>query len=313
MAGTSGSTCSLTHAPVRCSARRQQRRRQVVSAAATAGTTHAAAEQAQLGSSDLLVSSECRARCCLDRVSDAWLTMPCQLGLLPCARRERRTPIGQTAASAPPPAECCLGTMTWGMQNSEAEAHQQLSCAWDDYGINFLDTAEIYPVPPAQETQGRTEQYIGSWLKGRKRDSVVLATKVCCCVGEWLVHGPACYSRCRWLQQHAAVEYLRLLVTSLHPHIVLCRSAAMDGRAGCGMAASSRVSMQARLACWWRRTCCTAAESQANAKYGWSIAWPHGCAAWAAERAQLPFPFTCAANIEEALNKSLARLGTDHV
>lgn len=72
----------------------------------------------------------------------------------------------------------CLGTMTFGEQNSEQEAHQQLDMALDA-GINFIDTAEMYPVPPRGETQGRTEAYIGSWLKARgNRDQVVLATKV---------------------------------------------------------------------------------------------------------------------------------------
>lgn len=73
--------------------------------------------------------------------------------------------------------ECCLGTMTWGVQNTEAEAHEQLNYAWER-GINFLDTAEMYPVPPTQETQGKTDEYIGSWLKQRRREDVVLATKV---------------------------------------------------------------------------------------------------------------------------------------
>ncbi|UJF19677.1 NADP(H)-dependent aldo-keto reductase [Vibrio sp. SS-MA-C1-2] len=72
----------------------------------------------------------------------------------------------------------CLGTMTYGEQNSEKEAHQQLDFAIEK-GINFIDTAEMYPVPPKQETQGLTEQYIGSWLKkSRMREKVVLATKV---------------------------------------------------------------------------------------------------------------------------------------
>ncbi|PWR18826.1 NADP(H)-dependent aldo-keto reductase [Zavarzinia compransoris] len=72
----------------------------------------------------------------------------------------------------------CLGTMTWGEQNTEAEAHEQLDYALDQ-GVNFLDTAEMYPVPPRAETQGRTEAYIGSWLKARgNRDKVILATKV---------------------------------------------------------------------------------------------------------------------------------------
>lgn len=72
----------------------------------------------------------------------------------------------------------CLGTMTYGEQNSEQEAHQQLDYALTQ-GINFLDTAEMYPVPPKQETQGHTESYIGSWIEKRKcRNKIILATKV---------------------------------------------------------------------------------------------------------------------------------------
>ena len=59
--------------------------------------------------------------------------------------------------------EICLGTMTWGEQNSESDAHQQLDYAVSR-GINFIDVAEMYPVPPKAETQGRTEAYLGSWL-----------------------------------------------------------------------------------------------------------------------------------------------------
>jgi aryl-alcohol dehydrogenase-like predicted oxidoreductase len=72
----------------------------------------------------------------------------------------------------------CLGTMTFGEQNSEADAHSQLDLA-TERGINFIDTAEMYPVMPRAETQGSTERFIGSWLKktGRRAD-VVLATKV---------------------------------------------------------------------------------------------------------------------------------------
>ncbi|MDR0701000.1 MAG: NADP(H)-dependent aldo-keto reductase [Azoarcus sp.] len=72
-----------------------------------------------------------------------------------------------------------LGTMTWGEQNSEAEAHSQLDLALER-GINLVDTAEMYPVPPQAETQGRTEAYIGTWLKARPsaRDKIILATKV---------------------------------------------------------------------------------------------------------------------------------------
>ncbi len=72
----------------------------------------------------------------------------------------------------------CLGTMTWGQQNTEAEAHEQMDHAVA-HGINFFDTAEMYPVPPRAETQGLTEDYIGSWLAARgSRDKIVLATKV---------------------------------------------------------------------------------------------------------------------------------------
>ncbi|ADZ68879.1 aldo/keto reductase [Polymorphum gilvum] len=72
----------------------------------------------------------------------------------------------------------CLGTMTFGEQNTEAEGHAQMDLALDR-GVNFFDTAELYPVPPRAETQGRTERIIGSWLKSRRaRDRIVLATKV---------------------------------------------------------------------------------------------------------------------------------------
>lgn len=72
----------------------------------------------------------------------------------------------------------CLGSMTWGEQNTEAEAHEQLDYALSQ-GVNFIDTAEMYAIPPRPETQGLTETYIGSWLKKTaKRDQVILATKV---------------------------------------------------------------------------------------------------------------------------------------
>ncbi|WP_075214189.1 aldo/keto reductase [Mongoliimonas terrestris] len=72
----------------------------------------------------------------------------------------------------------CLGTMTFGEQNTEAEGHAQLDRAVD-FGINFIDTAELYAIPPRKETQGRTEEIIGTWLAGRPdRDKLVIATKV---------------------------------------------------------------------------------------------------------------------------------------
>ena len=72
----------------------------------------------------------------------------------------------------------CLGTMTFGRQNSETEGHEQMSFALDQ-GVNFFDTAEMYAVPFTPETQGLTEQYIGSWFaKNGTRDKVVLASKI---------------------------------------------------------------------------------------------------------------------------------------
>src|SRR2546428_10430803 len=65
--------------------------------------------------------------------------------------------------------EICLGTMTWGEQNSEAEAHAQLDYAVAQ-GINFIDTAEMYPVPPNAMTQGRTETFLGNWLARHLHD-----------------------------------------------------------------------------------------------------------------------------------------------
>ena len=70
-----------------------------------------------------------------------------------------------------------LGTMTFGEQNSEADAHAQLDFAVSR-GVNFIDTAEMYPVAPCAETAHRTESYIGSWLKHQPRDKLILATKI---------------------------------------------------------------------------------------------------------------------------------------
>jgi aryl-alcohol dehydrogenase-like predicted oxidoreductase len=72
----------------------------------------------------------------------------------------------------------CLGTMTFGQQNTESDAHSQLDYALER-GINFIDTAEMYPVPPSAGTQGSTERFIGSWLKkSGKRSEIVLASKI---------------------------------------------------------------------------------------------------------------------------------------
>lgn len=72
----------------------------------------------------------------------------------------------------------CLGTMTWGEQNTEPEAHEQLDYALEQ-GINFFDTAEMYPVPPMAKTYTRTEQIIGTWSKMKsQRDKIIMATKI---------------------------------------------------------------------------------------------------------------------------------------
>ena len=70
----------------------------------------------------------------------------------------------------------CLGTMTFGQQNTESQGHQQLDYAFEQ-GINFVDTAEMYPVPPRADTVHSTESIVGSWLKNQPRDQVILATK----------------------------------------------------------------------------------------------------------------------------------------
>lgn len=82
----------------------------------------------------------------------------------------------------------CLGTMTWGEQNTQKEAHQQIDYALDQ-GVNFVDTAELYAIPPRAETYGKTEEIIGNWLKkSGRRDDIVLASKVCGPGSDWLPH-----------------------------------------------------------------------------------------------------------------------------
>ncbi len=77
-----------------------------------------------------------------------------------------------------PVSAICLGSMTWGQQNTEADGHAQMDYALEQGG-NFIDAAEMYPIPPNPETQGATEKIIGSWFKAKKnRDKVILATKV---------------------------------------------------------------------------------------------------------------------------------------
>lgn len=84
-------------------------------------------------------------------------------------------PLGRTDMSV---SSVCLGSMTWGQQNSEAQGHEQLDYALSR-GINFIDTAEMYSVPGDPKTQGSTETIIGTWIKARgKRDDFILASKV---------------------------------------------------------------------------------------------------------------------------------------
>jgi aryl-alcohol dehydrogenase-like predicted oxidoreductase len=94
--------------------------------------------------------------------------------------------LGRTGLNV---SEICLGTMTWGCQNTEAEAHEQMDYAIDQ-GVNFFDTAELYAVPPAPETQGKTEEFIGTWFKKTgHRDKIILASKVAGAGMPWIRGG----------------------------------------------------------------------------------------------------------------------------
>lgn len=95
--------------------------------------------------------------------------------------------LGRTEITVP---EICLGTMTWGSQNSEAEAHAQMDYALER-GVNFFDTAELYPTTPCEEpTYGKTEDFIGTWFKASgKRDQVILASKVAGSGRDWIRGG----------------------------------------------------------------------------------------------------------------------------
>src|SRR5690606_34645121 len=85
-------------------------------------------------------------------------------------------PLGRTGISV---SAIGLGTMTWGLQNDAAEAHEQLDMALD-HGVNLVDTAELYAVPASPETFGATEAIIGAWLAAQpgRRERIVLASKV---------------------------------------------------------------------------------------------------------------------------------------
>ena len=95
----------------------------------------------------------------------------------------QRRRLGTTGLTV---SEICLGTMTFGSQADEAASLKILDRAFDS-GIDFLDVAEVYPVPPKPEYAGESERIIGKWLKDRRRDSVVIATKVAGPGGGWFV------------------------------------------------------------------------------------------------------------------------------
>lgn len=113
-------------------------------------------------------------------------------------------PLGQTGLNV---TSCCLGTMTWGEQNTEAEGHAQMDYALER-GITFWDTAEMYAVPPRPETQGRTEEIIGTWFqKTGRREEVVLASKICgLSKNVWCRDGEVDWTRQTRVQIDEAVE-----------------------------------------------------------------------------------------------------------
>ncbi|HSG24079.1 MAG TPA: aldo/keto reductase, partial [Azonexus sp.] len=102
-------------------------------------------------------------------------------------------PLGRSNLIVP---DVCLGTMTFGQQTSEQDAHSQLDFAVA-HGINFIDTAEMYAVPSRPETYGASESIVGRWLKQQKRDQILIATKV---AGpsrnlDWIRGGPLALDR----------------------------------------------------------------------------------------------------------------------
>ena len=105
----------------------------------------------------------------------------------------RSQTLGQSQLTIP---DICLGTMTFGEQTSEADAHAQLDYALSE-GINFIDTAEMYAVPVREETYGASEKIIGRWLKDKKRENIILATKVAGPARSlsWVRNGPPALDR----------------------------------------------------------------------------------------------------------------------
>ena len=108
----------------------------------------------------------------------------------------------------------CLGTMTWGQQNSEAEGHAQMDYAFA-HGVNFLDTAELYAIPPSPRTQGTTETIIGTWMRARgNRHKIILASKVAGrSAMNWLRDADAPTQLSRAQMTHALDKSLRRLQT----------------------------------------------------------------------------------------------------
>jgi aryl-alcohol dehydrogenase-like predicted oxidoreductase len=100
----------------------------------------------------------------------------------------------------------CLGTMTWGEQNTEAEAFEQMDYALA-HGVNFFDTAELYPIPPQAETYGRTEEIIGNWLRQTgNRNRIILASKIAGPGPGWVDHIRKGRTRFKRKQLQAALE-----------------------------------------------------------------------------------------------------------
>ena len=88
----------------------------------------------------------------------------------------------------------CLGTMNMGEQNTQEEGFEQMDYSFDK-GVNFFDTAEVYAVPPRKETQGKTEEIIGNWfVKSKKREKIILATKMVGPGVEWIRNGGGNYT-----------------------------------------------------------------------------------------------------------------------
>jgi len=100
-------------------------------------------------------------------------------GVAPAKTPPLSMPVMQLAGTDLHVSRCCLGGMTWGAQNTDSDAASQLSMVWD-CGVNFVDTAEGYPVPMKAESFGKTDIAIGKWMRATKRprDSVVISTKV---------------------------------------------------------------------------------------------------------------------------------------